>query len=71
MKKLKKFFGVFAVSMLMISMTSNNQLLKKKDCWEIADDTQVAYEEAMVNNNQIPTYSESFQVWEAAYLGCI
>jgi hypothetical protein len=71
MKKLQKGFAVFAVSMFMMSMASSNQLLKKKDCWEIADITQAAYEDAMVNNNQIPTYSESFQVWEAAYLGCI
>lgn len=71
MKKLQKGFAVFAVSMFMMSMTSSNQFLKKKDCWEIADDTQVVYENVMVNNNHIPSHSESYNVWEAAYLGCI
>lgn len=68
MKKLQKGF---AVSMFMMSMASSNQLLKKKDCWEIADITQAAYEGIMVNNNYIASHSESYNVWEAAYLGCI
>lgn len=43
MKKLQKGFALLAVSMFMMSMTSSNQFLKKKDCWEISDTTQAAY----------------------------
>ena len=38
MKKLKKFFGVFAVALLFMSMSSNTIILKKdKDCFNEAD----------------------------------
>lgn len=78
MKKLKKFFGVFAVALLLMSMTSSsiNQLnkaeleqIKTPDSWcqGMSQFAVTAYAETHPN----ATYDELYDAHVAFYAACI
>ena len=72
MKKLKKFFGVFAVVLLLMSMSSNTTILKKdKDCFNEADIFANDFA-CHLDEEDIPvTHANWFQAWEVAYVMCM
>ncbi|WP_299382813.1 hypothetical protein [uncultured Lacinutrix sp.] len=74
MKKLNKFFGVFAVTLLLMSMSSSSiNLLKKNiDCFEIADinanDVACEVEEL---TGHASTHAEWYDTWLVFYDACM
>lgn len=63
--------ALFMMSTVNVNANTQKNVLDNTDCWELADAVQAGYEAGMGLLHKIPTHLESFEVWEAAYLGCI
>jgi len=62
---------LFMSSTVNVNANTQKDFLDNTDCWALADAVEAAYNAGMGLLKKVPTYEESFLVWEAAYLGCI
>lgn len=59
MKKLKRFFGVFALTLFLMSMAPSSTIIIKKSCIQIAVDLHNDLQEAGVSHADAYAISES------------
>ncbi|MEZ4855088.1 MAG: hypothetical protein R2812_01275 [Gelidibacter sp.] len=69
---MKKLFSVMAVMLFMSSSLNANAVVADPyACWDVADTTVSAFQEANIKLHHIATYQQEYNVWVAAYDGCM
>ncbi|SFZ90012.1 hypothetical protein SAMN05428642_101691 [Flaviramulus basaltis] len=65
-------FGIFFVALFMSSINSNAKSeTDPYTCWDVADDTVQDFRGHMLKLRRIATHENEYNVWEAAYDGCM
>lgn len=74
MKKFTILVTVFFISSVVnlnAKSKINSLISDPYTCWDVADDTVSAFQEANLKMRRIATHESEFRVWESAYDACM
>ncbi len=71
-KKFNIFLTVIFISSV-INLNAKSEILKVDayTCWDVADGTVAVFKKLNLSMHHIATYEAEYNVWEAAYDGCM
>lgn len=71
---MKKKFSILLTVLFIssfINLNAKSELTDPYTCWDVADGTVAAFKALNLKMRHIATYEAEYNVWEAAYDGCM